>query len=88
MKFVSLAANEMVKECVQQLPKIMGPEKVTSDCERRIRISTEASLREMLDPGALAILSPPVGMRSIAPSAPQAVTCGSQAAPSRAASCS
>merc|ERR1712014_347334 len=53
MKSVGTAANDMVKECLQQFPKIMGP-----DYERCIRISTEASLREMLAPGALVILSP------------------------------
>mmetsp|Transcript_8017 Transcript_8017/g.8815 ORF Transcript_8017/g.8815 Transcript_8017/m.8815 type:complete len:720 (+) Transcript_8017:116-2275(+) len=58
MKSVGKAANDMVKECLSQFPKIMGPEKMTPDYERCIRISTEASLREMLAPGALVILSP------------------------------
>merc|ERR1712241_1332155 len=58
MKSVGKAANDMVKECLQQFPKIMGPEKMAPDYERCIRISTEASLREMLAPGALVILSP------------------------------
>jgi len=58
MKSVGLAANDMVKECLQQFPKIMGPEKMTPDYDRCIRISTDASLREMLAPGALVILSP------------------------------
>merc|ERR1711862_640534 len=58
MKSVGTAANDMVKECLQQFPKIMGPEKATPDYDRCIRISTEASLREMLAPGALVILSP------------------------------
>merc|ERR1712060_775867 len=58
MKSVGTAANDMVKECLTQFPKIMGPEKMTPDYERCIRISTEASLREMLAPGALVILSP------------------------------
>merc|ERR1719450_346847 len=58
MKSVGMAANDMVKECMQQFPKIMGPEKMTPDYDRCIRISTEASLREMLAPGALVILSP------------------------------
>merc|ERR1712137_744904 len=57
-KSVGKAANDMVKECLQQFPKIMGPEKMAPDYERCIRISTEASLREMLAPGALVILSP------------------------------
>jgi len=58
MKSVGKAANDMVKECLTQFPKIMGPEKMTPDYEKCIRISTEASLREMLAPGALVILSP------------------------------
>jgi len=58
MKSVGIAANDMVKECLKQFPKIMGPEQMTPDYERCIRISTEASLREMLAPGALVILSP------------------------------
>jgi len=58
MKSVGKAANDMVKECLRQFPKIMGPEKMTPDYEKCIKISTEASLREMLAPGALVILSP------------------------------
>merc|ERR1711935_872389 len=58
MKSVGKAANDMVKECLEQFPKIMGPEKMTPDYEKCIRISTEASLREMLAPGALVIFSP------------------------------
>merc|ERR1712113_353326 len=57
-KSVGTAANDMVKECLQQFPKIMGPEKKAPDYERCIQISTDASLREMLAPGALVILSP------------------------------
>merc|ERR1719488_169579 len=48
----------MLKECLAQFPKIMGPERMTPDYERCIKISTEASLKEMLAPGALVILSP------------------------------
>merc|ERR1712057_52679 len=51
------AANEMVKECMLQFPKIMN-QTMEPDYRRCIRISTEASLREMLAPGALVILSP------------------------------
>merc|ERR1719276_462545 len=58
MKSVGKAANDMVKECLEQFPKIMGPEKMTPDYEKCIRISTEASLKEMIAPGALVILSP------------------------------
>jgi len=58
MKSVGKAANDMVKECMEQFPRIMGAEKMVPDYEKCIRISTEASLREMLAPGALVILSP------------------------------
>merc|ERR1719296_489474 len=57
MKSVGKAANDMVKECLEQFPKIMN-ESMTPDYEKCIRISTEASLREMIAPGALVILSP------------------------------
>merc|ERR1719229_786608 len=57
MKSVGVAANDMVKECLTQFPKIMN-EGAPPDYEKCIRISTEASLREMLAPGALVILSP------------------------------
>lgn len=58
MKSVGKAANDMVKECLEQFPRIMGAEKMAPNYERCIRISTEASLREMIAPGALVILSP------------------------------
>merc|ERR1712057_132152 len=57
MKSVGKAANEMVKECMQQFPKIMN-EGAAPDYEKCIRISTQASLKEMIAPGALVILSP------------------------------
>merc|ERR1711972_377647 len=57
-KSVGTAANDMLKECLSQFPKIMGPERMAPDYEKCIRISTQASLREMLAPGALVILSP------------------------------
>jgi len=57
MKSVGEAANDMVKECMEQFPKIMN-EGAMPDYEKCIRISTEASLREMIAPGALVILSP------------------------------
>jgi len=58
MKSVGMAANDMVKECMRQFPLIMGPEKVAPDYDTCIKISTESSLKEMLAPGALVILSP------------------------------
>merc|ERR1711972_378705 len=57
MKSVGEAANDMVKECLSQFPKIISGE-MKPDYQRCILISTEASLREMLAPGALVILSP------------------------------
>merc|ERR1711972_1197661 len=47
----------MLKECLSQFPKIMN-EGAEPDYEKCIRISSEASLKEMLAPGALVILSP------------------------------
>jgi inorganic pyrophosphatase len=57
MKSVGLAAEDMVKECMVQFEQIMvyGAK---PDYERCIRISTDASLREMIAPGALVILTP------------------------------
>merc|ERR1712031_18500 len=47
----------MVKECMEQFPKIINGE-MQPDYQRCILISTKASLREMIAPGALVILSP------------------------------
>merc|ERR1712232_1524607 len=57
MKSFGKAANEMVKECLEQFPGIMDGT-AQPDYEKCIRISTEASLKEMILPGALVILSP------------------------------
>jgi len=57
MKSVGEAANDMVNECMEQFPKIMSGE-MEPQYNRCIEISTEASLREMIAPGALVILSP------------------------------
>merc|ERR1719218_99601 len=57
MKSVGEAANDMVKECLGQFPNIMNGS-AKPDYERCIKISTEASLREMIRPGLLVILSP------------------------------
>merc|ERR1712056_104203 len=57
MKSVGTAANDMLKECLEQFPKILD-KGVPPNYEKCIRISTEASLKEMLAPGALVILSP------------------------------
>merc|ERR1719453_803162 len=56
MKSVGIAANDMVRECNRQFPLIMQGAKPEYD--RCVQISTKASLREMLPPGALVLLSP------------------------------
>merc|ERR1719409_1064375 len=56
MRSVGAAANDMVRECNRQFPLIMqGKKPEYGYC---IQISTQASLREMLPPGALVLLSP------------------------------
>merc|ERR1712008_70507 len=57
MKSVGEAANDMVKECMEQFPKILN-EGMQPDYDRCIKISTQASLREMIAPGLLVLLSP------------------------------
>lgn len=57
MKSVGEAANDMVNECMKQFPKILSGE-IKPQYTKCISISTEASLREMVAPGALVILSP------------------------------
>jgi len=57
MRSVGEAAADMVTECMRQFPAIMdGTAK--PDYERCIAISTNASLKEMIAPGLLVILSP------------------------------
>ncbi len=57
MKSVGKAANDMVAECMRQFPKIIN-DGMAPQYSRCIAISTEASLREMIAPGLLVILSP------------------------------
>jgi len=57
MKSVGEAANDMVKECLSQFPEIMAGTK-EPDYAKCIKISTDASLREMIKPGLLVITSP------------------------------
>ncbi|KAF8819476.1 V-type H(+)-translocating pyrophosphatase VP1 [Cardiosporidium cionae] len=57
MKSVGIAANNMVKECLDQFPKIISGE-MEPNYKRCIEISTKASLKEMVLPGTLVILSP------------------------------
>merc|ERR1711988_662327 len=52
MKSVGEAANDMVKECLKQFPKIVDQHE-EPDYQTCILISTTASLREMIAPGAL-----------------------------------
>jgi len=66
MKSVGKAAKEMVEEVKQQFEKtddegktiLTGSEKIKPDYDRCITISTKSSLKEMIAPGALVILSP------------------------------
>jgi H(+)-translocating pyrophosphatase len=63
MKSVGLAAKEMVKEVARQFREIPGllegrPGHAPPDHAACIKISTDASLREMMLPAALVILSP------------------------------
>lgn len=59
MKSVGKAANDMVSECMRQFPKIISGE-IKPEYSKCIAISTDASLREMVAPGLLVILSPVV----------------------------
>merc|ERR1712232_771721 len=56
------AANEMYEECMTQFPKIMAPEgsalHAAPDYKKCIKISTEASINEMILPAAMVILGP------------------------------
>jgi len=64
MKSVGMAANEMVLEVRKQLrenPDILNPDeskRVKPDFERCVAISTKASLKEMIGPGLLVVLTP------------------------------
>merc|ERR1712176_1278553 len=57
MTSVGYAAQDMVEECRKQF-KAMRESNVTPDYEKCIIISTHASLKEMVAPGLLVILSP------------------------------
>jgi len=57
MTSVGEAADDMVKECRLQFKK-MKEENADPDYDRCIKISTEASLKEMVAPGLLVMLSP------------------------------
>merc|ERR1712050_493546 len=57
MKSVGKAADDMLQECLAQFPKIIR-DNAPPDYQRCIKISTDASIREMVAPGLLVILSP------------------------------
>lgn len=57
MKSVGEAAKDMVEECMRQFPGIINDGN-EPDYETCIQISTQASLKEMILPGMLVILSP------------------------------
>merc|ERR1711959_671878 len=57
MKSVGHAADAMVQECKEQFPKILKEGK-DPDYAKCIGIATDASLREMIMPGVLAMGSP------------------------------
>jgi K(+)-stimulated pyrophosphate-energized sodium pump len=62
MKAVGIAAMDMIEEVRRQFREIPGLLEGTAkpDTARCVKISTEASLKRMLAPGALAILTPVV----------------------------
>jgi len=58
MSAVGTAAEEMIVEIREQVPHIKRKEKGYPNHERCIAISTTASLKKMIAPGAIVILSP------------------------------
>jgi len=76
MKSVGEAANDMVRECMSQFPDIIN-HGVEPDYEKCIHISTEASLKEMIAPGLLVILSPIVAGLMFGENATSGLLCGS-----------
>jgi inorganic pyrophosphatase len=58
MSAVGTAAEEMIVEIREQVPHIKRKEAGYPNHERCIAISTEASLKKMIAPGAIVILSP------------------------------
>ena len=61
MSAVGIAAEEMIAEIRDQVPKIKRKEPGYPDHERCVAIATTASLKKMIIPGLLVILSPIVG---------------------------
>eukprot|EP00398_MALV-I-01_sp_L67-1_P000815 gene815-729_t len=60
MKAVGMAANDMVEECRRQFPLILNGSN-QPDYETCIKISTQASFREMFKAGGMVLLAPTVG---------------------------
>lgn len=60
MTSVAHAAQEMLEECLSQFPQIVNEGK-EPDYERCINISTSASLREMIVPAMMVVLTPIIG---------------------------
>jgi H+-translocating diphosphatase len=58
MSAVGTAAEEMIMEIRDQVPRIKRKEAGYPNHEKCIKISTEASLKKMIAPGAIVILSP------------------------------
>merc|ERR1712060_541030 len=58
MAAVGDAAQDMIKEIMDQVPKIRAKEDGYPNHDRCISISTEASLKKMIAPGCLVIISP------------------------------
>lgn len=87
MRSVGQAAMEMVKEVRRQLQTIPGIKEGTTDPDYKacVRISTQASLKEMVAPGMLVIFTPLVigflfGPKAIAGLLPGALVSGVQMA--------
>ncbi|SBS86549.1 V-type H(+)-translocating pyrophosphatase, putative [Plasmodium ovale] len=57
MKSVAIAANSVLNECLEQFPLILS-NKQKPDYEKCIKISTDASLRQMIMPGLISVFSP------------------------------
>ncbi|SCM12202.1 V-type H(+)-translocating pyrophosphatase, putative [Plasmodium chabaudi adami] len=57
MKSVAIAANSVLNECLEQFPLILA-NKQKPDYDKCIKISTDASLRQMILPGLISVTFP------------------------------
>ena len=85
MSAVGTAAEEMILEIRRQIPLIKSHEAGYPDHEKCISISTTASLKKMIAPGAIVILSPIVfgillGYRFVSGMIPGTIVSGIQIA--------